>query len=132
VSDDNPFERYDLDPREGIAAITQRLKELAEDARSDEEREAIRTAWEELTLHPARRQRAALNAHPETRSAIGLPPSFPRRRMAPTAAAPTEQHDVTEIAARPSLLALLGVSIPEDDESRGETATDALDRDPIL
>jgi hypothetical protein len=59
----NPFERFDLDPREGSRAITERLRELAEDA-GEAERAAIRAAWEELTLHPLRRLRAALGAHP--------------------------------------------------------------------
>ena len=44
---DNPFERYGLDPRDGIVAITQRLKELAEDATDPAERERIRAAWTE-------------------------------------------------------------------------------------
>ena len=30
---ENPFERYELDPREGPRGITERMKELAEDAR---------------------------------------------------------------------------------------------------
>jgi hypothetical protein len=77
---DNPFERYDLDPHAGIEAITARLKELAEDAKDDAAREEIRAAWEELTLHPARRLRAALLAHPETRAPLGAPPFEPRAR----------------------------------------------------
>ena len=68
AGDDNPFERYGLDPREGVVAITQRLKELAEDATDDAERERIRAAWEELTLHPARRLRAARTPRRERRS----------------------------------------------------------------
>lgn len=98
---DNPFERYDLDPREGIAAITQRLKELAEDARDEAERERIRAAWEELTLHPVRRLRAALFAHPETRPPLGSPPSLARRR----ARMPSHEPSLPlgEVAARPSL-----------------------------
>jgi hypothetical protein len=143
MSDENPFELYDLDPREGIAAITQRLKELAEDAKTDEERERIREAWEELTLHPARRQRAALHAHPETRTPLGMPPSFPRRKTAPAAveSAPATSIDLElgDLAARPSLLSMLGVMVApskEEEKATAETATatatDALDRDPIL
>jgi hypothetical protein len=98
---DNPFERYDLDPREGIVAITHRLKELAEDAKDDAERERIRAAWEELTLHPARRLRAALDAHPETRAPLGSPPSLPRLRTSPT------ELELRDLAARPSTLAAL-------------------------
>jgi hypothetical protein len=103
---DNPFERYDLDPREGIAAITQRLKELAEDAKDDAERERIRSAWEELTLHPLRRLRAALFAHPETRRPLGMPLPYPRRR------AGTTELVLRDLAARPSLAVALGASGP--------------------
>ena len=66
----NPFERYGLDPSEGAAAITQRLRELAEDAAfegDESERDAIREAWEALTRHPRERARFALLAHPQPR-----------------------------------------------------------------
>ena len=123
---DNPFERYDLDPREGIGAITQRLKELAEDAQDDAERERIRAAWEELTLHPARRLRAALFAHPETRGPLGMPPSFPRRR-APGTEDPVLGLHLRDLAARPSLLLSLGVDAVKD-----EDAVPSLEADPVL
>jgi len=78
----NPFERYGLDPREGARAITERLRELAEDATDDTARTELRATWEELTMHPARRLRAALGAHPETRPALGAPPPRPARAAA--------------------------------------------------
>ena len=123
---DNPFERYDLDPREGIAAITQRLKELAEDAKDDAEREHIRAAWEELTLHPARRLRAALFAHPETRRPLGMAPSLARRR-APRADASGADLTLRDLAARPSLLVALGVDAVKD-----EDAVPSLEVDSVL
>ena len=91
----NPFERFGLDPRDGPQAITDRPRELAEDAATTEEREAIRAAWEELTLHPARRLRAAFTAAPETRPAIGRPPPRP----------PSADGGVTlfDLAPRPSV-----------------------------
>ena len=103
--DDNPFERYGLDPRDGVVAITQRLKELAEDAKTDAERNEIRAAWEELTLHPARRLRAALNAHPETRAPLGSAPALPRVRVS------TTELELRDLAARPSALAALPTSL---------------------
>lgn len=120
VLSDNPFERYDLDPREGIAAITQRLKELAEDAKDDAERERIRAAWEELTLHPARRLRAALDAHPETRAPLASPPSLPRTRISPPAL------ELRDLAARPSALAAL----PRTITSHPQLDPPPLDDDP--
>ena len=103
--EENPFERYGLDPREGVVAITQRLKELAEDAKTDAERNEIRAAWEELTLHPARRLRAALSAHPETRAPLASPPPLPRVRVS------TTELELRDLAARPSALAALPTSL---------------------
>jgi hypothetical protein len=119
---DNPFERYELDPREGISAITQKLKELAEDAKDDAEREAIRAAWEELTLHPARRLRAALFAHPETRPELGQPPSLGRRK--PSESAGFQLHD---ISPRTTVEIALGGF-----DDREKDRVPSLDDDPIL
>ena len=128
---DNPFERYGLDPREGIVAITQRLKELAEDTTDSAERERIRAAWEELTLHPARRLRAALNAHPETRAPLGSPPTLPRVRVVPT------ELELRDLAARPSTVAALPAEIAQAGEaetgaSTGAGNAPALDEDPLF
>lgn len=126
---DNPFERYGLDPRDGIVAITQRLKELAEDATTEAERDRIRAAWEELTLHPGRRLRAALNAHPETRAPLGVAPSLPRQRIS------TRELELCDLAARPSALAALPLSLAGT-ELRGASSSDtpapSLDEDPHL
>lgn len=116
---DNPFERYGLDPREGIQAITMRLKELAEETEDPAERERIRAAWEELTVHPARRLRAALFAHPETRPPLGAPPPKVRARREPPAA-PT----LSELGARPSVRAALGPEVLAD---AAGADTDVLD-----
>jgi hypothetical protein len=121
---DNPFERYDLDPREGLLAITRRLKELAEDATDDAERERLRAAWEELTLHPARRLRAALAAHPETRAPLGAPPPLPRLRIAPM------ELELRDLAARPSAVAALPAWLTEGELD--PLAAPPLDDDPEL
>jgi hypothetical protein len=124
---DNPFERYGLDPRDGIAAITQRLKELAEDTTDPAERDRIRAAWEELTLHPARRLRAALEAHPETRAPLGTPPPLPRMR------ANAQQHvtelELRDLAARPSAVGALPASVTA---VAPEAAAPSLDDDPLF
>jgi hypothetical protein len=127
--DENPFERYGLDPREGVVAITQRLKELAEDAKTDAERDEIRAAWEELTLHPARRLRAALNAHPETRAPLGSPPLLPRVHIF------TTELELRDLAARPSALAALPTSLASVEvrnASSSEVDAPSLDDDPHL
>ncbi|WP_394822157.1 hypothetical protein [Pendulispora albinea] len=73
----NPFETYDIDPREGPRAITERFRELLEEAPSAD-RDHLRTAWEELTLHPARRLRAAFGAHPSSGHTSPSRPPPPR------------------------------------------------------
>jgi len=124
---DNPFERYDLDPRDGVAAITARLKELAEDAKDEEERNRVRAAWEQLTLHPARRLRAALEAHPETRKPLGSPPPLARLRVSPL------ELELRDLAARPSVLAALPAALRDDaasSDARTAPAAPSLDDDP--
>lgn len=72
----NLFERYDIDPRSPPEAITERMRELCEDA-EPELRDAIRAEWEELTMHPERRLILALGTFPETRPPFGQPPVAP-------------------------------------------------------
>jgi hypothetical protein len=96
----NPFERFGIDPLDGARAITERLRELAEDASSPAERDAIRAAWEELTMHPARRLHAALGAAPETRAPLGRPP--------PNRASTSAPLTIADLAPRPSVAAALG------------------------
>ena len=77
--DPNPYERYDIDPLGGPAAITERMRELAEDATDEAERKAIRAAWEELTLHlvnynrtePAKKRSPGAGIHEEKPIAVG-------------------------------------------------------------
>lgn len=104
---ENPFERYDLDPNDGVEAITERMRELVLEADDDEARERIRAVWEELTMHPARRFRAALLAHPETRAPLGTPPLPTRQRAVDTS---VELHD---LLARPSVLETLRAHVKE-------------------
>lgn len=115
---DNPFERFDLDPQDGLESITERLKELAEDARTDAERNLVREAWEELTLHPMRRLRAALFAHPESRSPVGRPPPRARVRVRDELEGDDAKpvFELRDIAERPRLaraLAVLDVTGPD-------------------
>jgi hypothetical protein len=132
---DNPFERYDLDPRDGIAAITERLKQLAEEAKDDAERDRIRAAWEELTLHPARRLRTALFAHPETRAPLGVPPPFPRpSRGAGTAPGTATDRSpplsVVDLCLLPSVVAV--VPLADDPRDAEDEPGPSLEDDPVL
>jgi hypothetical protein len=117
---ENPYERWDIDPLGGAAAITERMRELIEDAKDDAERAAIRAAWEELTLHPARRLRAALGAHPSAHGAASRPPRpspMSRERMV---------LDLGDLAMRPSILSALG------SEAEPSLPDVSLDSDPVL
>ncbi|MDB4997760.1 MAG: hypothetical protein JWM74_5192 [Myxococcaceae bacterium] len=105
-SQDNPFERFEIDPREGPRAITERMRELMEESTSDEERTRLRAVWEELTMHPARRLRVALRAHPETREPLGSPPSPLAAAAAstrPSVGKGTLDLTLAELAMRPSV-----------------------------
>ncbi|MCA9604645.1 MAG: hypothetical protein KC619_03560 [Myxococcales bacterium] len=102
--EDNPFERWGLDPMHGPTAITERMRELAADAPDEATRKVIRAAWEELTLHPARRFRAAAGAHPDSHHVAGTPPPPPLR----VRAAPFDP-ELADLLMRPSILAALGL-----------------------
>jgi hypothetical protein len=130
----NPFERFDLDPEEGPLGITDQLRERMEAAASDEEREALRTVWEQLTRHPRERVRLALLAHPESRA-----PLPPRAQAAPalaeadasTTALPRAVDFFEPPSVEDALLAALqlrGEALPALDD----VLSPALDRDPVL
>lgn len=118
MSDENPYERYDLDPAAGPKAITARLRELAEETEDDLERARIRDAWEALTMHPMRRLDLALRAHPDTREAPGRPPRSLHW-------GPAEPVTLDELVPLPALSTLAGV----DDVELGDLP---LEADPIL
>lgn len=102
--EDNPFERFGIDPTQGPAAITERMRELAAEAPDDETRRAIRAAWEELTMHPARRFRAAVRAHPDSHAgADAAPPPPPRARPARL------ELSLADLALRPSVVEAVGL-----------------------
>lgn len=102
---DSPFDRYDIDPHAGPQAITERFRELVSEA-PEAERDALRAAWDRLTLHPEERVRAVFLAHPETRPPLGDPP---RRRRAPPGAIAADEPRASWLGllVLPSLSALL-------------------------
>ncbi len=101
---DSPFDRYDIDPHAGPQAITERFRELVAEA-PEADRDALRAAWDRLTLHPEERVRAAFLAHPETRPPPGDAPR--RRRPAPGASADEPRASWLGLLVLPSLSALL-------------------------
>ncbi len=126
---ENPFERFDLDPKEGPRAITERLRELAEDA-GEAERASIRAAWEELTLHPLRRLRAAFGAPPRHPAADRTAPEHapPRLRMAPA----REPVGLVDLAPRPSVVHALASFLAQGATMGRPTSPASLDDDPVL
>jgi len=102
----NPFVRFGLDPRSTLAQITERLRELAEDA-SDEERAALRVAWESLSRSPARRFELVLEAGPT------VPPLMrPSARREPLV--PWPSPTLRDVLAREPLVAMLPSETPEE------------------
>ncbi len=74
----NPFDAFGIDPTLGPAAITAYFRGRMEVARDDDERNALRNAWEALVGHPRDRVIHALRAMPPRGATPGKPP--PRKR----------------------------------------------------
>ncbi|NUP04465.1 MAG: hypothetical protein HOW73_00200 [Polyangiaceae bacterium] len=70
----NTFDDFDLDPVASSDAITERMRELVEDAEPDA-RQAIRSAWEELTVHPKKRILQALTTFVDPEPEVVAPPT---------------------------------------------------------
>ncbi len=118
----NPFERFEIDPRSGPAQITARFRELMEDARTEEAKAVLREAWEELTLHPRDRLRAALCTFPETREEIPLGVDSELPKAVPLA---LSDLDLTDLLAPPTVLSALG-------SVRAPAEVETLMNDPLL
>ncbi|MRG96613.1 hypothetical protein [Polyangium spumosum] len=125
---ENPFERFDLDPREGPHGITERLRELAEDA-DEATRAEIRAAWEELTMHPLRRLQAAVGARPRhpALDRTGPEKAPPRLRKAPA----EEPTSLADLAPRPSVASAL-VSFLGRGAEKAPRTLPSLEDDPVL
>jgi hypothetical protein len=122
----NPFERFDLDPKEGPRAITERLRELAEEA-AEAERAEIRAAWEELTLHPLRRLRAAIGAPPRHPDAARTQPEH--APLVGRKVPPQPSFTLGDLAPRPSVVQALARLDREETKPKPPLA---LDDDPVL
>lgn len=119
--DENPFDRYEIDPRASPEAITERFRELVADA-PERERDALRAAWDALTMHPESRVRAAFFAHPETRPPLGAPPK--RKRVVPPAEV---SPSLLGLLVLPELSALLPPS-----RAHGSAEAELVSSDPVL
>ena len=98
---ENPFDRYGIDPREGPEGITERMRELIEDAPDEATRDAVRAAWEALTRDPRGRAHLALRTHPRSTRSV---PRRPVRQRATGVGATPEPRDYV---GAPSLEATL-------------------------
>jgi 8-oxo-dGTP pyrophosphatase MutT (NUDIX family) len=125
----NPFERFGIDPKEGPRAITERLRELAQDA-NEEDRAAIREAWEELTLHPLRRLRAAVGAHPRHPDAARTSPDYAPLRGRKTST--QEPLTFADFAPRPSITHALAAFLSNAEKRTRRSTPQPLDDDPVL
>lgn len=99
----NPYLQYDLDPSADKEAITERFRELMEDATDENTRRSLRAAWEALTLHPKARVAAALRVHPDRRRKETPPPRANPPRSPHYSPRPT----LSDLAMRPSVEAAL-------------------------
>ena len=131
---DNPFDRYDIDPLAGPEAITERFRELIEEAH-ESERSALRAQWEELITHPRERLRIALRAFPETGPVSPGPTPAPRA----TASASLQLASfalldpplaMSDLALAPSIAATLGAS--STTEAEAPAVLPPWEKDPCL
>jgi hypothetical protein len=124
---DNPFDRYDIDPRLGPSEITARFRELIEIAKTDEERAALRAAWEDLTLHPRDRLVHALATWPEAREEIPLGVDDDERPAPPVMR--VEELRLLDLLAPPEIGAAL---VEPPASSKPSTKKSVLAEDPLL
>jgi hypothetical protein len=125
---ENPFDKYDIDPRLGPTEITARFRDLISDAKTEEERAAVRAAWEDLTLHPRDRLEHALATWPEAREEIPLGVDENERPPPPKIA--VEDLRLSDLLAPPEIAAAL----PEEDSASTSSGTrrGVLADDPFL
>jgi hypothetical protein len=121
---ENPFDELDIDPHSGPGGITERMRELIEEATDEAERTRLRALWQELTMHPGRRVRLALLAHPESRAPLGAPPS--RAFTTLTTVITAETVTLGDLALLPAVAAALGAHTTPDEDDYEET------EDPVL
>ena len=78
----NPFERYGLNPLASVEELTERLRNLIEDA-DESERGRLRAAWEELSLHPERRFAHISSTFVDPSPPLEIPPGAPSWAASP-------------------------------------------------
>lgn len=122
---ENPFDRYGIDPREGPEGITERMRELIEDAPDEATRDAVRAAWEALTRDPRGRAHWALRTHPRSTRSV---PRRPVRQRATGVGATPEPRDYV---GAPSLEATLDTLLGGPRQVRADMDP-PLDEDPVL
>ena len=115
----NPYEALGLDPLATPEALTERLREMAEEADPDE-RARLQAAWRALTLHPADRARAAFFAHPHPSPIVSelddaTAQRFARRlrRVAGTGDCATLRPDVSDLVVLPGVQAQSAADVVE-------------------
>ena len=129
---ENPFDRLGLSPFATVDEITAALRERAEDA-SDEEKKILREMWEELTMHPRSRVRAAILTFPprlarESRRPPRLSAELRPRPPSPSAD-PLGGVAAVDLLPRPSIAsALVGAGKPP----APPPALPPLEDDPII
>lgn len=99
----NPFERFDLAIDADLAEITRALRERMDDADTEEERSALRDAWELLSTDAEARLELALDALPRLATPVPAAPRSPAAQEAD----PIRVLDRVPLPAPPAPLAPL-------------------------
>ena len=115
----NPFDALGLPTDADPQDLTMRLRERIEDAKTEQERTALRSAWEELTLHPERRVELAIRAFPTGKEG---PRMFRVPQARPKDIAPVTLSELVD--ETPLSFLVPCAPLGEDDP--------AIDQDPLL
>lgn len=123
---DNPFDEHDLDPLASPDEITERMRELVEDATSPASKQALQDAWQDLTMNPRKRVRLALSTFVDMDPPAISPP--PRARA--SAHAPSVGPSPAELCV--PITDLHGTLVRERLSSHEPSSYVPLASDPLL
>lgn len=123
---DNPFDDLGLDPLASPDELTERMRELVEDATTAAQKQALQDAWQDLTMNPRKRVRLALSTFVDSEPFLPSPPPRPRP---PAAASPEPQTPAELCVPITDLHALL---VRERLSSHEPTSYVPLASDPLL
>lgn len=123
----NPYDRFDLDPKDDVRTLTEKLRERMENARDPVLAAELRETWDLLTKRKGTRLELALLAAPETREWSPAQRAITaRKRRSPKAEAGVTLMSLVPLPSLAAMLPSGAESPPMTRESNSLLATDPL------